>query len=252
MTVFETLLTIREKKGAGLLILIDPDRGSLEDMIRLARACESTGVDGLLIGGSIVYSLDFDGLISALKKAVALPVILFPGNGRQLSRHADAMLFLSLISGRNPAHLIGDQVMYAPTVHAMGLETISTAYMLVESGCSTAVEFVSQTRPLPREKSEIAVAHGLAAQYLGFRLLYLEAGSGAERSVPESMIRHVSGVVDLPIIVGGGIRTPEAAGAKVAAGASFIVVGSAMEKAGGSDHLKSFCEAVHTRKKVSG
>ena len=252
MDAFDNLLLIKDLKGAGLLILIDPDRGSMEDKINLANRCEEQGVDGLLVGGSLIFTLQFDTLISSLKQAVSLPIILFPGNGRQLSKHADAVLFLSLISGRNPSYLIGDQVMFAPVVHSMGLETIATAYMLVESGETTSVEFVSQTRPLPRKKSEIAVAHGLAAQYLGFRVLYLEAGSGAKVSVPDEMIQSVAEKVDLPIIVGGGIRSPEEAGAKVSAGASFIVLGSAMEEDGGPDRLASFCEAVHCNQKTSG
>ena len=180
MSVYQNLLNIKKNKGAGYLILIDPDKRPFDDLLSLARQCEDQDVDGLLIGGSLLFISHFDKLVHDIKKEVSIPVILFPGSSRQLSEHADAVLFMSLISGRNPQTLIGEQVMAAPSVRALGIEPISMGYMLVESGQTTSAEFMSNTQPLPRNKPDIAVAHALAAEYLGMKLIYLEGGSGAD------------------------------------------------------------------------
>jgi len=164
LTIYEQMLAVRDKKGAAYLVLLDPDRQESEALPDMAAACEAGGADGLLLGSSILYFSEFENLVSALKKAVNIPVILFPGSGMQLSRHADAVLFLSIISGRNPHYLIGEQVLAAPAIHAMGLEAISTGYMLIESGHMTSDQFMSNTTPLPSNKPDIAVAHTLAAQ----------------------------------------------------------------------------------------
>ena len=162
--VFDRLLEIREKKGAGYLVLLDPDKRPLKEMVLMARACEANGVDGFLMGGSLLFSANLDELVKAIKQTVTIPVILFPGNGGQLSKHADGVLFISLISGRNAHYLIGEQVLAAPLVRALELEPIATGYMLVESGNSTSVEFMSHSKPLPRNKPDIAVAHALAGE----------------------------------------------------------------------------------------
>ena len=152
---------------------------------------------------------------------------------------------MSVISGRNPNYLIGEQVIAAPIVKDLGLEPIPTAYMLFDGGGSSTVEFMSNSKPLPLNRSDIAVAHGLAAQYLGMKILYLEAGSGASVSVPENTITAVSSQTDLPLVVGGGIRTPEEARKKVESGASFVVTGTAVESPGQLSRLKEFADAVH-------
>lgn len=246
-STFYDLMTVCDEKGAGYLVLIDPDKQSVDDMIHIAELCEQQGADGLLVGGSLLFSLDFDARVKALKEAVSIPVVLFPGTGMQLSAHADAMLFLSLISGRNPHFLIGEQVHAAPMIRAMDLETISTAYMLVESGITTAAQFMSNTMPLPRHKPEIAVAHGLAAQYMGMAIVYLEGGSGAEQSVPDAIIHTMSKYVELPLIVGGGIKTPEEARQKVEAGASFIVTGTVIENNHDQQLIHDFAQAIHVK-----
>ncbi|HDQ45076.1 MAG TPA: geranylgeranylglyceryl/heptaprenylglyceryl phosphate synthase [bacterium] len=245
MTTYDKLLRIKTDRGAGYLVLLDPDHRSVPELSAMARECEAQGADGFLIGGSLLFSDHFDALVRSIKEAVSKPVILFPGSSRQLSRHADAVLFMSLISGRNPQALIGEQVLAAPLVHALGIETISMGYMLVESGNVTAAQFMSNTSPIPREKPQIAVAHGLAGQYLGMKLLYLEAGSGAEKSVPETMIQAVSHTVSIPVIVGGGIRTPHDAAAKVRAGASFVVTGNVLESEENHSLVRAFAEAIH-------
>jgi phosphoglycerol geranylgeranyltransferase len=163
----------------------------------------------------------------------------------QLSANADAILFLSLLSGRNPHHIIGTQVIAAPIIHRLGIEPISTAYLLVESGKATSAEFMSGTIPLPRHKPEIAVAHALAASYMGFRTIYLEGGSGADYSVPVQIISAISQTVDVPVIVGGGIRTPDDALEKVDAGADFIVTGNILERQNDPAFIKAFVQAIH-------
>jgi len=245
LTIYEQMLAVRDKKGAAYLVLLDPDRQESEALPDMAAACEAGGADGLLLGSSILYFSEFENLVSALKKAVNIPVILFPGSGMQLSRHADAVLFLSIISGRNPHYLIGEQVLAAPAIHAMGLEAISTGYMLIESGHMTSDQFMSNTTPLPSNKPDIAVAHTLAAQYMGFKCIYLEAGSGADSPVPDEMVRAVAQVT-VPVIVGGGIRTPETAAEKVQAGASFIVTGNIIEQQG-PEAVNEFARAIHSR-----
>jgi phosphoglycerol geranylgeranyltransferase len=172
-------------------------------------------------------------------------VILFPGGTTQLTRHVDAVLFMSLLSGRNPQFLISEQVQAAPVIKHLGLESVATGYLLLAGGGSTAVEFMSDTRPLPLDKPDLVVAHALAAQYLGMSLVYLEAGSGAQRAVPDDVIRAVTEAVDIPVMVGGGIRDPAAAAAKARAGAKFVVTGTVAEETGAADLLRAFAEAVH-------
>lgn len=247
MTTFERLNKMVKDRGAGYLVLFDPDKKSIEELVDLAKQCEQAEVDGLLVGGSLLFSNHFDILIQSLKEAVQIPVILFPGSSQQLSKHADALLFMTLLSGRNPQYLIEEQVRAAPIVQALNIETISMAYMLIESGVTTAAEFMSNTRPIPAHKPEITVAHALAAQYMGMKMIYLEAGSGAKESVPDKMIGAVTQHVDLPVIVGGGIKTPEDARKKVAAGASFVVTGNVLEKAENHHLVESFAKAIHQK-----
>lgn len=245
--VFAHLLEARERHGAGYLVLIDPDKWPPARLPEVAAAAGEQGADAVLVGGSLLLTANFDDLVHAIRNAATVPTILFPGSRIQISRHADAILFLSLVSGRNPSYLIGEQVLAAPVIKHLGVEPISTAYMLVESGRTTSAEFISNTRPIPRDKNDIAQATALAAEYLGFRLIYLEAGSGAEKPVPPEMLAAVAEFIHIPVMVGGGIRTPEAAAERVAAGASFIVTGNALEKDGHSQLIREFAAAVHRR-----
>lgn len=226
-------------------MLLDPDRVPRDRMTAIADAAAGYGVDAILAGGSFMACEDFDSRIAALKKATTLPVILFPGNAQQLSRHADGLLFLSLISGRNPTYLIEEQVRGAPIIKSYDLEAIPTGYLLIESGAITSVQYVSGTVPIPHDKHDIAMAHALAARYMGMQMVYLEAGSGAVSPVPEEMIAAVADYCNLPVIVGGGIRRPEQAAARVRAGASFIVVGSRMEFEDDFGYMADMAEAIH-------
>lgn len=245
MSVYKYLIEAVEKKGAGYLPLLDPDRLDGEKLVQMAVQLETAGVDGLLIGSSLLLSATIDKIIQDIKREITIPVIIFPGSLNQVSPYADAILFLSLISGRNPDRLIGDQVKAAPAIREYGIEPIPTGYMLIESGRLTSVQFMSNTVPIPRDKPDIAVAHALAAEYLGMKMVYLEAGSGAEQSIPVETIASVKDYVSIPLIVGGGIRKPECAAEKVKAGASFIVTGNILEKEGGLEPVNEFCEAIH-------
>ncbi len=232
-------------RGAGFLVLIDPDEQPRNRLVDCARAAEAGGADAVLIGGSGVLSARMEEVAQAIKRELSIPLIIFPGGANQLCRFADAVLFTSLLSGRNAEYLIGEQVKGAPLVKEYGLEAIPTAYLLIESGGRTSVEFYSHTHPIPRHETEYLKAHALAAQYLGMRLVYLEAGSGAIYTVPEDMIAAVHETVSLPIICGGGIRHPEMAARKVAAGAQFIVIGNRFEESNHTALFMEFAEAIH-------
>ncbi|MFC1551020.1 geranylgeranylglyceryl/heptaprenylglyceryl phosphate synthase [Candidatus Latescibacterota bacterium] len=245
ITVYEHLLNVKEKKGAGFLVLIDPDRSSVDVIAGQAKRCEDAGVDAILVGTSLMMGNGFDAFVETVVNSVTIPVIIFPGEKSQVSGSADAILFLSLLSGRNPELIIGEQIKSAPMVKAIGLEAISTAYLLVDSGRITSVEFMSNTKPIPSDKAEIAVAHAIAAEIFGMKMVYLEAGSGAQNPVPDEMIRTVSTSVDIPVMVGGGLRTPESVDAKVAAGASFVVVGNHLEKSANHCDLEALVRAAH-------
>ncbi len=247
MKVYHRLLKVRQDRGAGYFVLLDPDKWALPEMLELAEAVAEGGADALLMGSSLLLSSTFDDIVADVRERVDIPVIIFPGSVTQVSRNADALLFLSLVSGRNPNYIIGEQVKAAPVIKAFGLEVIATGYMLVESGCVTSAEFMSNTRPIPRDKPDIAKATALAAQYLGMKLVYLEAGSGARQPVPDEMIHEVAHYVSIPVIVGGGIRRPEEARSKVESGAAFVVTGNVLEKKGNAHLIQEFADAVHFR-----
>jgi phosphoglycerol geranylgeranyltransferase len=245
MSIYESLLATSKSKGAGYFVLIDPDKIASDKLPSFIEQATEAGVDAFLIGGSLIVDDSFEQCIKTIKQHTKVPAVIFPGGVMQISPSADAILFLSIISGRNPQHLIGDQVLAAPIVKRIGLEAISTAYMLIESGRTTSAEFMSNTQPLPRHKPDIAVAHAMAAEILGFKLIYLEAGSGAEQSVPEEMIGAIAKYCSVPLIVGGGLRTPDDARRKVQAGARFIVTGTILEKNSSVSLIKEFASAIH-------
>jgi putative glycerol-1-phosphate prenyltransferase len=248
MTVFEKILADKAENGAGYWVLLDPDKLVPEKIPDFVSRASDAGVDGFLVGGSLILSSDFNRFVAELKKhSDSIPVILFPGSVHQITPDADAMLFLSLISGREAQHLIGSQVLAAPLVYRSGIEAISTAYMLIDTGRPTSAHFMSGTTPLPRNKPDLVAAHVLAAHYLGFKLIYLEGGSGSDTTVPDEIIMAASRVTDIPLIVGGGIRTPEEALAKVNAGASFIVTGNVLETTEDDNLMREIAAAVHIK-----
>jgi putative glycerol-1-phosphate prenyltransferase len=241
--VYEHMLTYRTSGKAGYVVLVDPDRIPLDDIADRVGLI-SQYADLVFVGGSIVTRGSFDEAVRRVKKASRVPVVIFPGDATQVSSAADAILFLSLVSGRNADLLIGEHVKAAPVVRDTGLEAIPVAYILVESGRTTSVQFMSQTLAVPRSKPEIAMAHALAGEYLGMKAVFLEAGSGAEEHVPAEMVKAVSGYVSVPVIAGGGIRTPEIAGELVRSGATFIVTGDIIEKHGSETLLDEFSRAI--------
>ncbi len=221
---------LREGMGRPrLLVLVDPDRLEPARLEALARVAPRTGVAAFLAGTSLLCRAGMGRQLTRLKELSGLRVILFPGDAGQVVPEADAILFLSLISSRNPQYLIGEQVRSAPLLAASGLECLPTGYLLVESGTHTSAQFMSGSQPLPRLKPDIAVAHALAARALGLRQLYLEAGSGARWPVPEEMIRAVRAVFDGPLLVGGGLREAADVARAARAGADLVVVGSLLE-----------------------
>lgn len=248
MSVYQKLLDVKDEKGAGFLVLLDPDRMSVPEIVDLTRKSEKGGADGFLVGSSLLLSTRFDEAVREIKANVKVPVIIFPGNANQVSRHADAILFLSLISGRNPHLLIGEQVKAAPAIKEFGLEPIPTGYMIIESGGTTSVQFMSDTQPIPRNKPDIVKAHALAAEYLGMKFVFLEAGSGADSSVPDNIVREVKEFISIPIIVGGGIKDPDVAYKKVKSGASFVVIGNFLEE--DDSLIKEFADAIHIGKRT--
>jgi phosphoglycerol geranylgeranyltransferase len=245
LSIYQSLIDRLAEQRANYLVLIDPDRkndGLLEELVANVNA---SGADALLVGGSLIMDGNFEERVAKIKAMSKVPVILFPGSSNQLTNQADAVLFMSLLSGRNPQYLIGEQVQAAPVVKHLGLEVIPTGYLLMAGGSPTAVEFMSSTQPLPMNKPDIVLAHALAAQYLGMSLVYLEAGSGASQAVPENVISKVAEQVDIPLMVGGGIRTPDEAAEKVRAGARFIVTGTILEEDSSPTVLHALADAVH-------
>ena len=247
MSVLKSLRNYYDSNKAGYWVLLDPDKLPLEDIPAFMARLVKSQVDAILIGGSLILNSDFESFVEEVKiHSKQIPVILFPGSVHQVTPKADALLFLSVISGRQAQNLIGNQVLAAPLVYRSEIEAISTAYMLIDSGRQTAAQFMSGSMPLPRNKPELVVAHALAAQYLGFKLIYLEGGSGADHSVPVEIIAAVRKTAEIPIIVGGGIITPDVAAEKVAAGATFVVTGNVLEKSDDPDLIRKFASAVHT------
>lgn len=240
-----TSLTDKKSKGQkSFAVLIDPDKVSMQGVDKLTRLAVHAGVDYLLVGGSLVISNQLDEVILQIKKNCDIPVILFPGSPSQISRYADALLYLSLISGRNPELLIGQHVVSAPFVRQSGLEILSTGYMVVDGGAPTTVSYISNALPIPSDKNEIAMCTAMAGEMLGMQLIYLDAGSGAKRPVTESMIESVARQIKIPLISGGGITDPEKAYRNCRAGADLIVIGNAIEKDPGL--IMEMSAAIHS------
>jgi len=230
--------------GKAFAVLIDPDQyhtGGIDNIVKIA---SDSRVDFILVGGSLLTNDHLDETLERIRSLAEIPVILFPGSIMQVSGKADAVLLLSLISGRNADLLIGKHVIAAPYLKESKLEILPTGYMLIESGPLTTAQYISNTLPIPHAKDDIAACTAMAGEMLGLRLIYMDAGSGAENPVSPSMIRKVKAVISVPLIVGGGIRTPEQALVSCHAGADIIVVGNAIEK--DPSCLKEIAHAIHS------
>jgi len=243
MSLYSSLVKQVKAGKKKFAVLIDPDKYTLSSLKKLITLSEKSGVDYFFFGGSLLTRDQQDRFIGLIKANSEIPVVLFPGNHFQINPKADGILFLSLISGRNPELLIGKNVIEAPYLKASKLEVIPTAYLLIDGGNRTTVAYMSQTDPIPSEKSEIAVCTAMAGELLGMQLIYLDAGSGAKKPVPLNMIRQLKKVLSLPLIVGGGICSVAQAYSACRAGADVVVVGNAIEKNPGLTSL--IAEAVH-------
>jgi len=229
MNLYQNICYSKKENNKLLAILLDPDKLELEVLSSLIPKINQSPATHLLVGGSSFEGHHLDDIIKVLKQATKIPVILFPGNPTQISREADGILFLQLLSGRNPDYLIEYQINAVPILEKTTLQIISTGYLLIESGTKTAVERVSMTTPLDRTNIEYAAQSAKAGEFIGNKLIYLEAGSGADKAVPLEMIAAVSKRISVPLIVGGGLRSKEAIEEAFAAGADMVVIGTAFE-----------------------
>lgn len=227
--IYKDILKAKSENTKLLAILLDPDKVVLENLSILISKINHSPASHVFIGGSYVTTNILDELIVKIKQNCNLPIILFPGNPSQISDKADAILFLSLLSGRNPDFLIEHQVKAAPVLKKTQLEIISTGYILIESGTETAVERVSKTKPLDRNDLDLALATVQAGEMLGNKLIYLEAGSGAKQAVPPEMITLVAQNIEIPLLVGGGIVDLQGIQNAYHAGADLVVIGTAFE-----------------------
>jgi phosphoglycerol geranylgeranyltransferase len=227
--IYKDILKSKIKNQKLLAILLDPDKIDLNNVEVLVDKINQSVATHIFIGGSIVKNNILDELIVKIKEKCSLPIVLFPGNPSQISDQADALLFLSLISGRNPDFLIEHQVKSAPILKKTQLEIISTGYILIESGTETAVEIVSKTKPIDRNDCDLVLATAQAGEMLGHKLIYLEAGSGAKQAVPLEMIKKVAQNIKIPLIVGGGIKSLNGIQKAFDAGADLVVIGTAFE-----------------------
>lgn len=243
-SILAELQSRKKDRRPGFAMLIDPDKTRPEFGPALAHQCAEARVDYLLVGGSLVLDYaHFEAFIHNFKAACNIPVLLFPGSPAQVTPVADGLLYLSLVSGRNPELLIGQHVVSAPAVRASGLEVLSTGYIVVDGGRPTTVSYMSGSAPVPANKPDIALCTAWASELLGHHLLYLDAGSGAANPVSEEMIRMVAEQTKNPLFVGGGMRTPQAAMQAAAAGATMVVVGNVLEKS--PELLGEMAAAVH-------
>ncbi|NND06103.1 MAG: geranylgeranylglyceryl/heptaprenylglyceryl phosphate synthase [Saprospiraceae bacterium] len=243
MHIYQSLLEAKANGEKKFAMLIDPDKVQIGHIDALISVAMAANVDFFFVGGSLIVNNNLDECLAEIRHQCDIPLILFPGDSYQLSYHADAILFLSLISGRNAELLIGKHVITAPYLKLSQLEVLSCGYILIDGGVQTTVSYMSNTQPIPSDKEDIAVCTALAGEMLGLKMIYLDAGSGAILPVSEEMITAVSGSIDIPLIVGGGIQSPEKALLNVRAGADLIVVGNAIEK--DVSLIQEISDAVH-------
>jgi len=225
-------------------VLIDPDKVDSKSIDQIVSLSMEAKVDYFFVGGSLVISNHLDECIQMIKSQCTIPVVLFPGSPSQVSKYADALLYLSLISGRNPELLIGQHVISAPFVKMSGLEIMPTGYIVVDGGAPTTVSYISNATPIPADKNEIAMCTAMAGEMLGMKLIYMDAGSGAKKPITEAMIEKVATHIECPLIIGGGIIEPEKAYNNCKSGADIIVVGNAIEK--DPSLIKEMSAAIHS------
>jgi phosphoglycerol geranylgeranyltransferase len=248
--VEQYLLEMIEKEGSIHMTLVDPEKVTPSSASRLVQKAETCNTAAIMVGGSTsVFTPHLDEVVKAMNESVEIPVILFPNNITGISRYADAIWFMSLLNSADPYFLMGAQVLGAPIIKKFGLEPIPLGYIVVGEGGS-AVSVVGKAVPIPYDKPELAAAHALAAEYFGMHFVYLEAGSGAGKSVPVEMARVVKNVISLPLIVGGGIRTGEQVKEIVKAGADIIVTGTVLEENNDRNKVRELVDNVKFKKEL--
>ncbi|MGF7232702.1 geranylgeranylglyceryl/heptaprenylglyceryl phosphate synthase [Arachidicoccus sp.] len=241
--IYQQIVERKQNRQKSFAILIDPDKMQKTDIEKIVWQAVEAKVDYFFVGGSLVVVNTVNENIQQIKANCTIPVILFPGAPSQVSCYADALFFLSLISGRNADLLIGQHVLSAPMIKQSGLEIIPTGYMVIDGGAPTSVSYIANTAPIPADKSDIALCTAMAGEMLGLKLIYMDAGSGALNAISEKMIERVAKNINVPLVVGGGITTPEKAVANCKAGADVIVVGNAIEK--NISLIKEISTAIH-------
>lgn len=247
--LYSTIQSAAENGEKRFAVLIDPDKiipSHLDKTIQMAVECQ---VDYLFVGGSLLVRDELEYCVTRIKELSEIPVVLFPGSNKQISSSADALLLLSLISGRNAEWLIGQHVEAAMKLRDSNLEILPTGYILIDGGRETSVTYVSQTKPIPADKIDIAVSTAIAGELLGLKLIFMDAGSGALNPISSKMIKSVKKNINVPLIIGGGINTPDKAARACAAGADVIVVGNAIEK--DASLIQGISDAVHQYVKSS-
>lgn len=229
MSIYQDILKKKKENKLIIAALLDPDSEDIKLLKERISILERGSIDYIFVGGSTTWKNDFTEFVSEVKKYSSLPIVIFPGSANQISKDADALLFLSLVSGQNPQFLIGEHIKAAPALKGMKIEVIPTGYLLIDGGNTTTVEFISGTRPIPQDKVEIARSIAYASELLGMKLIYLDCGSGAKMPVSNALIKSVKDYINVPLIVGGGIRDIEKIKEKHLAGADIIVIGSVLE-----------------------
>lgn len=242
--IYHNISKAKASNQKAFAVLIDPDKLDDIALFKTIALAKTAKVDYIFVGGSLVVTDTLDKVVMAIKEQSNIPVVLFPGSPDQITPKADALLYLSLISGRNPELLIGQHVISAPFVRQSGLEIIPVGYMLVDGGTPTTVSYISNTNPIPANKNDIASCTAMAGEMLGLKLIYMDAGSGAKSAIPTAMIQQVAKYIQVPLIIGGGITSPEKAKENCLAGADIIVVGNAVEK--DPDLISEMAAAIHS------
>jgi putative glycerol-1-phosphate prenyltransferase len=230
MNIYQKILSKKKKKEPMMAALLDPDAEDLKRLEEKIKLIEKSEIDFILVGGSTTWNNNFEWFTSKVKSLSSEPVIIFPGSAEQISSSADAILFLSLLSGRNPRYLIEEQIKAAPIIRGIDIEVIPTGYILIDGGRKTTVELVSGTRPIPQDNVEMIVNTAYAAQLLGMKMVYLECGSGAIWPAKDELVKKIRDCIDIPLVVGGGIKNRKEVEKKHRAGADIVVVGNALEK----------------------
>ena len=244
MNIYNNILENKKANKKSFALLIDPDKQDEKQLVSIIEKAKNAKTDYFFVGGSLLTHDSLDACLDTLKEYSNIPIVLFPGNAMQVNEKADAILFLSLISGRNAEMLIGKQVITAPILKQSSLEVLPTGYMLIHSGKPTTVSYMSNTTPIPADKDAVAACTAMAGEMLGLQLIFMDGGSGAKQPISEQMITAVSKSVDAPLIIGGGISSGEKAIANCKAGADIVVVGNAIEK--DKNLITEIANAVHS------